>query len=209
MALRESEGSTVLHVLADDVIAGALTLADEIRPESREAVARLTARGVEVVMITGDAREVAAVVASKLGIERYYAGVRPEDKAGAVQDLQNEGRRVAMVGDGVNDAPALARADVGVAIGAGTDVAIASAGVILAGDDPRAVLSIMDLSRAAYRKMKQNLWWAAGYNLISVPLAAGVLAPIGFTLPMSVGAILMSASTVVVATNAQLLRRLA
>ncbi|WP_066374307.1 copper-translocating P-type ATPase [Herbidospora mongoliensis] len=207
-ALREASGSTVLHVLVDGHVKGALTLADEIRPESREAVSRLEARGVDVVMITGDAHQVAAVVAQELGIERYYAGVRPEDKAGAVQELQDEGRRVAMVGDGVNDAPALARADVGIAIGAGTDVAIASAGVILAGDDPRAVLSVMDLSRATYRKMKQNLWWAAGYNIISVPLAAGVLAPVGFVLPMSVGAILMSASTVVVATNAQLLRRL-
>ncbi|WP_051760385.1 copper-translocating P-type ATPase [Herbidospora cretacea] len=206
--VREAEGATVLHVVVDGVVAGALTLADEIRPQSRQALRDLEARGVEVVMITGDAETVAASVARELGITRYYAGVRPEDKAEAVKELKDEGRRVAMVGDGVNDAPALARADVGIAIGAGTDVAIASAGVILAGDDPRAVSSVMDLSRAAYRKMKQNLWWAAGYNLISVPLAAGVLAPWGFVLPMSVGAILMSASTVVVAANAQLLRRL-
>ena len=159
-------------------------------------------------MITGDAEAVAASVAAELGIDRYFAGVRPEDKAAKVQQLQAEGRRVAMVGDGVNDAPALAQADVGIAIGAGTDVAIASAGVILASDDPRSVLSVIELSTASYRKMKQNLWWAAGYNLISVPLAAGVLAPIGFVLPMSVGAILMSLSTIVVAVNAQLLRRL-
>ena len=159
-------------------------------------------------MITGDAEAVAASVAAELRIDRYFAGVRPEDKSGKVQQLQAEGRRVAMVGDGVNDAPALAQADVGIAIGAGTDVAIASAGVILASDDPRLVLSVIELSRASYRKMKQNLWWAAGYNLISVPLAAGVLAPIGFVLPMSVGAILMSLSTIVVAANAQLLRRL-
>ena len=159
-------------------------------------------------MITGDAEAVAASVAAELGIDRYFAGVRPEDKSAKVQQLQAEGRQVAMVGDGVNDAPALAQADVGIAIGAGTDVAIASAGVILASDDPRSVLSVIELSRASYRKMKQNLWWAAGYNLISVPLAAGVLAPIGFVLPMSVGAILMSLSTIVVALNAQLLRRL-
>ena len=159
-------------------------------------------------MITGDAEAVAASVAAELGIDRYFAGVRPEDKAAKVKQLQAEGRRVAMVGDGVNDAPALAQADVGIAIGAGTDVAIASAGVILASDDPRSVLSVIELSQASYRKMKQNLWWAAGYNLISVPLAAGVLAPIGFVMPMSVGALLMSASTIVVALNAQLLRRL-
>ncbi|MCF4120902.1 cadmium-translocating P-type ATPase [Antribacter sp. KLBMP9083] len=202
------EGATVLHVLVDGKVAGALRLADEIREESREAVAALHRRGVQVVMITGDAEAVAASVASELGIERYFAGVRPEDKSASVQELQREGRKVAMVGDGVNDAPALAQADVGIAIGAGTDVAIASAGVILASDDPRSVLSVIELSRAGYRKMQQNLWWAAGYNLIAVPLAAGVLAPVGFVMPMSVGALLMSASTVVVALNAQLLRRL-
>ena len=159
-------------------------------------------------MITGDAEPVARTVAAQLGIDRVFAGVRPEDKAAKVQELQAEGLSVAMVGDGVNDAPALAQADVGIAIGAGTDVAIASAGVILASSDPRSVLSVIELSRASYRKMSQNLWWAAGYNLISVPLAAGVLAPIGFVLPMSVGAILMSLSTIIVAANAQLLRRL-
>nr|WP_244516501.1 heavy metal translocating P-type ATPase [Rhodococcus kroppenstedtii] len=202
------EGAIILHVVADGEVIGALKLADEIRPESRDAVGDLHARSVQVVMITGDADAVAKAVATELGVDRYFAGVRPEDKAQRVADLQDEGRKVAMVGDGVNDAPALARADVGIAIGAGTDVAIASAGVILASDDPRSVLSVVDLSRAAYRKMKQNLWWAAGYNLISVPLAAGVLAPIGFVLPMSVGAILMSLSTIIVAANAQLLRRL-
>lgn len=202
------EGAIILHVLRDGAVIGALKLADEIREESREAVEALQRLGIEVVMITGDAEAVAHSVAEELRVERVFAGVRPEDKAAKVQELQREGRKVAMVGDGVNDAPALAQADVGLAIGAGTDVAIASAGVILASDDPRSVLSVIELSRAAYRKMRQNLWWAAGYNLISVPLAAGVLAPIGFVLPMSVGAILMSLSTIVVALNAQLLRRL-
>src|SRR3546814_3663385 len=186
----------------------ALRLADEIRPESHDAVDALHAVGAQVVMITGDAQAVAETVAAELGIDRVFAGVRPEDKAAKVAELQREGRKVAMVGDGVNDAPALAQADVGIAIGAGKDVAIGSAGVILASDDPRSVLSVIELSRASYRKMKQNLWWAAGYNLISVPLAAGVLAPVGFVLPMSIGAILMSLSTIIVAANAQLLRRL-
>ncbi|HEU4465951.1 MAG TPA: copper-translocating P-type ATPase [Agromyces sp.] len=201
-------GSTVLHVVVGDEVAGAIALADEVRPESREAVDALHALGVQVVMITGDAEPVARTVAADLGIDRVFAGVRPEDKSAKVQELQREGLSVAMVGDGVNDAPALAQADVGIAIGAGTDVAIASAGVILASSDPRSVLSVIELSRASYRKMQQNLWWAAGYNLVSVPLAAGVLAPIGFVLPMSVGAILMSLSTIIVAANAQLLRRL-
>ncbi|MDO9398210.1 MAG: HAD-IC family P-type ATPase, partial [Herbiconiux sp.] len=202
------DGRTVLHVLRGDAVIGMLALADEIRPESRQAVRELQAQGVEVVMITGDAESVAQAVAGELGITRVFAGVRPEDKSSKVAELQAEGRRVAMVGDGVNDAPALARADVGIAIGAGTDVAIASAGVILASDDPRAVLSVIRLSKAGYRKMTQNLWWAAGYNLLSVPLAAGVLAPVGFVLPMAVGAILMSLSTIIVALNAQLLRRI-
>ena len=203
-----AEGAIILHVLRDGKVIGGLKLADEVRPESRDAVDALHELGVEVVMITGDAEAVANEVGQELGIDRVFAGVRPEDKSAKVAALQHEGKKVAMVGDGVNDAPALAQADVGIAIGAGTDVAIASAGVILASSDPRSVLSVIQLSRAAYRKMKQNLWWAAGYNLISVPLAAGVLAPVGFVLPMSVGAILMSISTVVVALNAQLLRRI-
>ncbi len=207
------QGAIILHVLVQEdgagpAVAGALALSDEIREESRQAVDALHKLGIQVVMITGDAQTVAESVAAELGIDRVFAGVRPEDKAAKVASLQEEGLRVAMVGDGVNDAPALAQADVGIAIGAGTDVAIASAGVILASSDPRSVLSVIQLSKASYRKMKQNLWWAAGYNLISVPLAAGVLAPIGFVMPMSVGAILMSISTVVVALNAQLLRRL-
>ncbi|MGC5049544.1 heavy metal translocating P-type ATPase [Micrococcus porci] len=202
------QGAIILHVVQDGEVIGALHLADEVRPESRAAIDALHARGVQVVMITGDAQAVADTVAGELGIDRVFAHVRPEDKAAKVKELQAGGWTVAMVGDGVNDAPALAQADVGIAIGAGTDVAIGSAGVILASSDPRSVLSVLELSRAAYRKMRQNLWWAAGYNLLAVPLAAGVLAPVGFVLPMSVGALLMSTSTVVVALNAQLLRRL-
>ncbi len=201
-------GAIVLHVIADGQVAGALGLSDEVRTESREAVDALHQLGIRVVMITGDAQPVARSVAGELGIDQVFAGVRPEHKSDKVAELQHQGRTVAMVGDGVNDAPALAQADVGIAIGAGTDVAIASAGVILASDDPRSVLSVIQLSQAGYRKMQQNLWWAAGYNLIAVPLAAGVLAPVGFVLPMEVGALLMSASTIVVALNAQLLRRL-
>jgi P-type Cu2+ transporter len=163
---------------------------------------------VRVVMITGDARQVADAVGATLGVDEVFAEVLPEDKDRAVSDLQARGLQVAMVGDGVNDAPALARADVGIAIGAGTDVAIESAGVVLASSDPRSVLGVIRLSRASYRKMVQNLAWGAGYNLVAIPLAAGVFAFAGVTLSPAVGAVLMSASTVVVAFNAQLLRRL-
>jgi Cu2+-exporting ATPase len=201
-------GAAVLHVVRDGQIVGALALEDEIRPEAAEAVSALRARGVRVVMITGDARPVAEAVARDLGIDEVFAEVLPADKDSAVATLQQRGERVAMVGDGVNDAPALARADVGIAIGAGTDVAIESAGVVLASSDPRAVVSVFKLSHASYRKMVQNLAWAAGYNVVAIPLAAGILAPIGFVLPPAVGAILMSVSTLVVALNAQLLRRL-
>jgi Cu2+-exporting ATPase len=201
-------GAIVLHVLVDGQVAGALSLTDDVRQESREAVQALRAQGVHVVMITGDAEPVARTVAAELGVDQVFAEVRPEHKSEKVLELQRQDRTVAMVGDGVNDAPALAQADVGIAIGAGTDVAIASAGVILASDDPRSVLSVIELSRAGYRTMTQNLWWAAGYNIAAVPLAAGVLAPVGFVLPMEVGAVLMSVSTIVVAANAQLLRRL-
>ncbi|SDT28741.1 Cu2+-exporting ATPase [Jiangella sp. DSM 45060] len=201
-------GSTVLHVVRDGEVLGALALADEIRPESREAVALLRSENVHTVMITGDARNVAESVAAKVGIDEVFAEVLPEDKDAAVTSLQQRGLSVAMVGDGVNDAPALARADVGVAIGAGTDVAVESAGVVLASDDPRGVVSARRLSTASYRKMVQNLVWATGYNLLSVPLAAGVLAPIGFVLPPAAAAVAMTASTVIVAANAQLLRRL-
>jgi Cu2+-exporting ATPase len=201
-------GASVLYVIRQGEVVGALALEDEIRPESRPAVDQLHALGIRVVMITGDARQVADAVAAQLGVDEAFAEVLPEDKERAVADLQRRGLRVAMVGDGVNDAPALARADVGIAIGAGTDVAIESAGVVLASSDPRAVVSVIRLSRASYRKMLQNLVWGAGYNLVAIPLAAGVLAPFGITLSPEVGAILMSASTLVVAVNAQLLRRL-
>lgn len=201
-------GAGVLWVLVDGAVAGAVQVEDAVRPESREAVTRLRADGVRVVMITGDARPVAEAVAADLGIDEVFAEVLPGDKDRVVRELQERGRVVAMVGDGVNDAPALARADVGLAIGAGTDVAIESAGVVLASDDPRGVLAVRRLSGASYRTMVQNLWWGAGYNLVAIPLAAGVLAPVGILLPMAVGAILMSASTVIVALNAQTLRRL-
>jgi Cu2+-exporting ATPase len=193
-------------VEAGEVIA-ALALADTVRPESREAVAALRADGVRVAMVTGDARQVAEAVAGELDIDDVFAEVLPEEKDSAVGELQQRGQRVAMVGDGVNDAPALARADVGIAIGAGTDVAIESAGIVLASDDPRGVVAVRTLSARTYRKMQQNLVWAAGYNVVAIPLAAGVLAWTGFVLPMSVGAALMSASTIIVALNAQLLRR--
>ena len=201
-------GASVLYVVRDGRIAGALALEDRVRPEAREAVDRLHELGIGVAMITGDARQVADAVAAELGIDEVFAEVLPEDKERHVRELQERGRRVAMVGDGVNDAPALARADVGIAIGAGTDVAIESAGVILASDDPRAVVGVIELSRGSYRKMLQNLGWAVGYNALAIPIAAGVLAPWGITMPPAVGALLMSVSTIVVALNAQLLRRL-
>jgi Cu2+-exporting ATPase len=200
-------GATVLFVVRDDKVLGALALEDAVRPESRQAVERLHRLGKRVVMLTGDARQVADAVASELGVDEVFAEILPEDKDQAVVDLQRRGLKVAMVGDGVNDAPALARADVGIAIGAGTDVAIESAGVVLVSDDPRGVLGVLQLSRAGYRKMLQNLGWATGYNLLAVPVAAGVLAWAGITLAPAVGAVLMSASTIVVALNAQLLRR--
>lgn len=201
-------GSSILHVARGDDVVGAIALEDEIRPESRQAVEELHRLGVRVAMITGDAGQVAESVAAELGIEEVFAEVLPEDKDSSVAQLQQRGQKVAMVGDGVNDAPALARADVGIAIGAGTDVAIESAGVVLASDDPRAVVDVIRLSQASYRKMVQNLAWAAGYNVIAIPVAAGALAWAGVSLAPAVGAILMSVSTIVVAANAQLLRRL-
>ena len=202
-----ARGATVLFVVREAKVLGALALEDAVRPESRQAVEQLHRLGKRVVMITGDAHQVAEAVAAELGVDEVLAEVLPEDKDAAVAGLQRRGLSVAMVGDGVNDAPALARADVGVAIGAGTDVAIESAGVVLAGDDPRGVLGVLRLSRASYRKMLENLGWAAGYNLLAVPIAAGALAWAGITLAPAVGAVLMSLSTIVVALNAQLLRR--
>ena len=201
-------GAAVLYVVQNGGVYGALALEDEIRPESKQAVDELHALGVKVVMITGDAKQVADAVAEQLGIDEVFAEVLPEDKDKAVAELQGRGLRVAMVGDGVNDAPALARADVGIAIGAGTDVAIESAGVILASSDPRGVIGVVELSRASYVKMIQNLVWAAGYNIFAIPLAAGVFAWAGVTLAPAIGAVVMSVSTIVVALNAQLLRRL-
>ena len=201
-------GAGVLHVVRDGQIIGALAVEDKIRPESRAAVQALQEQGVKVAMITGDATQVAEAVGEELGIDEVFAEVLPQDKDSKVTELQQRGLAVAMVGDGVNDAPALARAEVGIAIGAGTDVAMESAEVVLASDDPRSVLSMISLSRASYRKMIQNLIWASGYNIIAVPLAAGVLAPIGVVLSPAAGAVLMSLSTIVVAFNAQLLRRI-
>ncbi len=209
-------GAAVLHLLrlhdGRATVLGALALEDEVRPEARQAIADLRGQGVrKIVMITGDARPVAEAVAADLGFrsgeDEVFAEVLPADKDDAVADLQRRGLRVAMVGDGVNDAPALARANVGIAIGAGTDVAIESAGVVLASSDPRGVTGVIRLSRAAYRKMIQNLAWAAGYNVVALPLAAGVLAWAGVALSPALAAVLMSASTIVVALNAQLLRR--
>ncbi len=204
----KERGAAVLHVVRDGQVLGAVALEDEVREESRQAVDALHRRGVKVAMITGDAHQVAEAVAKELGIDEVFAEVLPQDKDAKVAELQARGLKVAMVGDGVNDAPALARAEVGIAIGAGTDVAIESAGVVLAADDPRAVLSVIELSKASYRKMWQNLAWATGYNVVTVPLAAGVLAFAGILVSPAVGAILMSVSTIVVALNAQLLRRL-
>lgn len=201
-------GASVLHVVRAGEVIGALRLEDRVRDESRAAVKALQDRGVKVAMITGDARQVADTVGAELGIDEVFADVLPQDKDSKVAELQARGLKVAMVGDGVNDAPALARSEVGIAIGAGTDVAMESAGVVLAGNDPRSVLAMIDLSRASYRKMVQNLVWATGYNVLAVPLAAGVLAFAGFVLSPAAGAVLMSVSTIVVALNAQLLRRI-
>ena len=202
-----TEGKTVLYVVAEGRLLGAFAVEDDIRPESKEAVTELHRLGIRVAMITGDSKTVADSVARRIGIDEVAAEVLPADKASAVKQFQAGGRRVAMVGDGVNDAPALATADVGIAIGAGTDVAIESAGIVLVRSDPRDVVGAIKLSRATYRKMIQNLVWATAYNLVAIPVAGGLSVRWGLDLPMSVGAVAMSLSTIIVATNAQLLRR--
>lgn len=200
-------GQGTIYLVEGDRVLAAFAVADAVRPESAEAVRRLHDVGIEVVMLTGDAPVVANAVAGEIGIDTVFAGVVPEQKAEQITELQTRGKRVAMVGDGVNDAPALLTADVGIAIGAGTDVAVEAGDVVLVRSDPRDVARIVELSRATWRKMVQNLWWAAGYNIVAIPLAAGVLQPWGILLNPAVGAVLMSASTVIVAINAQLLRR--
>jgi P-type Cu2+ transporter len=203
-----SEGKTVLYAITENRLLGAFAVEDQIRPQSSEAVAELHRLGIQVAMITGDSRAVADSVAKRIGIDEVAAEVLPADKASAVKRFQAGGKKVAMIGDGVNDAPALATADVGIAIGAGTDVAIESAGIILVRNDPRDVVKAIELSRATYRKMIQNLVWATAYNVVAIPVAAGLFVRSGFDLPMSVGAVAMSLSTLIVAANAQLLRRL-
>jgi Cu2+-exporting ATPase len=201
------KGETMVFLLQHDSVIAAFGLADQIRQESYQTVKTLHDQGYEVAMMTGDAEAVAKTVADELGIDIYFAEVLPENKDEKIRQLQDEGKKVAMVGDGVNDAPALTRADVGIAIGSGTDVAIESAGIILVENDPMDIPRIVALSKATFKKMRQNLIWATGYNVIALPLAAGVLAPVGFVLPPAVGALIMSISTVIVAINAQLLRR--
>jgi len=200
-------GQASIYLADDRSVLAAFAVADVVRPESKDAVRALHDRGIEVVMMTGDARAVAQAVASELGIHTVFAEVLPDQKASRIEELKRTGKRVGMVGDGVNDAPALVTADVGIAIGAGTDVAVEAGDIVLVRNDPRDVPRIIDLSRASYRKMIQNLWWAAGYNIVAIPLAAGVLASQGVLLSPAIGAVLMSASTVIVAINAQLLRR--
>jgi Cu2+-exporting ATPase len=202
-----ARGQASVYLLTPTSAIAAFTVADAARPESRDAIRHLHDQGIEVVMLTGDAKAVANAVAADLGIDTVFAEVLPGDKVDKIKELKAQGKRVAMVGDGVNDAPALLTADVAIAIGAGTDVAVEAGDVVLVRSDPRDVPRIIALSRASYRKMMQNLWWAAGYNIVAIPLAAGILASQGILLPPAFAAVLMSASTVIVAINAQLLRR--
>ncbi len=199
--------STVVYLVVDGSLEGAIALGDLVRPEARAAVSELKGTGIQVMMLTGDSEAVARSVASELGLDDFFAEVLPHEKAAKIREIKERGLTVAMVGDGVNDAPALTEADVGIAIGAGTYVAIESADIVLVRSDPGDVATIVRLSRATYRKMIQNLWWAVGYNFLAIPAAAGALFAVGFVLPPAVGAALMSASTVIVAVNAQLLRR--
>src|SRR5262249_13568437 len=203
-----SRGQTAITMLDDTTPVAVFAVADAIREESREAIKRLHDQHIGVVRSTGGAQPVARAVAEELGIDTVFAEVLPDQKASKIQHVQQQGKRVAMVGDGVNDAPALVTADVGIAIGAGTDVAVEAGDVVLVRSDPRDVPRIVALSKATYRKMIQNLWWAAGYNIVAIPLAAGALAAWGIVLPAAMGAVLMSMSTIVVALNAQLLRRI-
>jgi Cu2+-exporting ATPase len=196
-----------VYLVANQRVLAVFAVADAVRPESKEAVRRLHDQRIQVVMLTGDAHAVADSVARELAIDTVFAQVLPEEKAAKIKELQSAGKRVAMIGDGVNDAPALLTADVGVAIGAGTEVAVEAGDVVLVRSDPRDVPRIIALSKATYRKMIQNLWWAAGYNMVAIPLAAGVLERRGFVLSPAAGAVVMSLSTVIVAINAQLLRR--
>jgi len=200
-------GQSAVYLVEGDRVLSAFAVADAVRPESADAVRRLHRDGIEVVMLTGDARPVAESVAKELGIDTVFAQVLPDEKASRIRELQRQGKRVAMVGDGVNDAPALLTSDVGIAIGAGTNVAVEAGDIVLVRSDPRDVPRIVALSKATYRKMKQNLWWAAGYNIVAIPLAAGVLERWGLVLSPAIGAVLMSLSTIIVAVNAQLLRR--
>jgi len=201
-----AQGKTLVYVLVDDRLEGAIALADVIRPESREALARLKAMDIKLMMLTGDATAVARWVARELALDEFFAEVLPDEKAAKIREVQARGLTVAMTGDGVNDAPALTQADVGIAVGAGTDVAIQSADIVLVRSDPRDVTAVVDLARATYRKMVQNLWWATGYNAVAIPVAAGVLYPAGILLTPAAGAVLMSLSTLIVAINARLLR---
>lgn len=201
------QGKTIIYVITDGKMVGVIALGDIIREESREAVAQLKMMGIKTAMITGDSAEVAKWVADELKIDEYFARVLPGEKSEKVKLLQAKGLKVGMVGDGINDAPALTQADLGIAIGAGTNVAIESAGIILVKNDPRDIPKIITLSRLTYAKMIQNLFWAAGYNVVAIPLAAGVLASKGILLSPALGAVFMSLSTVIVATNAMLLRR--
>ena len=201
------DGKTEVYLITNNQVIGALGLADVVREQSKHAIKALKNMGIKTAMITGDSNEVATYVAKQLGLDQYFDEVRPEDKAAKVKELQKNGLKVAMVGDGINDAPALTQADIGIAIGAGTDVAIKSADIILVKSDPQDVVKVINLSKRTYSKMAQNLVWATGYNIFAIPLAAGVLFGSGIVLAPALGAVLMSASTVIVALNAQLLRR--